>query len=360
MLALVTACCAPRRRRAAAGAEAFTFAVSLAGGGPRPAASAAERRAHRRVAARFRARPEGRLRALRRPGQGRSRNVIGIARRPGDCLEIVMAHTDCDPPAPGADDNASGVGALVALARRSRGPRRCDVWLVATGAEERGTPGWPTIWARSPSRAGCAPAGERRPLRALARRGRARPGVLAALAAARARAARGTRAAARRRGARTSPVRWVRDAATGNSDHRELALAGVPAPSSACPTSRAVTPPANAGPPRARRLSPRAARRLAAAAELELTVEAHGAPTTLPPGVAQEAQLARARDAPSAAISTAPPRASARAMRGGPTSIDRGRRCIIEAVGGRRAAALGESWTAAIAGPASRLRRKPG
>ena len=50
-----------------------------------------------------------------------------------------MAHTDSVPPAPGADDNASGVGTLVALARSlaTEPTPACDVWLVATGAEER-------------------------------------------------------------------------------------------------------------------------------------------------------------------------------------------------------------------------------
>src|SRR3954471_18770375 len=56
-----------------------------------------------------------------------------------------MAHTDSVPPAPGADDNASGVGTLVALARAlAVAPTpACDVWLVATGAEERPYTGKP-------------------------------------------------------------------------------------------------------------------------------------------------------------------------------------------------------------------------
>ena len=49
-----------------------------------------------------------------------------------------MAHADTVPPAPGAEDNASGVGTLVALAPGVAALQpRCDVWLVATGAEER-------------------------------------------------------------------------------------------------------------------------------------------------------------------------------------------------------------------------------
>ena len=46
---------------------------------------------------------------------------------------------------------------------------------------------------------------------------------------ARARAARRDADPRRRPAARTSNVTWLRDSATGNSDHRELALAGAPA-----------------------------------------------------------------------------------------------------------------------------------
>ncbi len=117
----------------------YLFARSLARSGPRPAGSAAERRAHARVEKRFRA---AGLRIahdrFRVPGHGRSRNVVGIFDTPADCLVVLIAHTDSVPPAPGADDNASGVGTLVALAPRLRtvGPA-CDVWLIASGAEER-------------------------------------------------------------------------------------------------------------------------------------------------------------------------------------------------------------------------------
>ena len=73
------------------------------------------------------------------PGKGQSRNVIGIRDSAADCLVIAMAHADTVPPSPGADDNASGVGTLVALARSlATDPEpACDVWLVATGSEER-------------------------------------------------------------------------------------------------------------------------------------------------------------------------------------------------------------------------------
>ncbi len=207
------------------------MAERISGWGPRPAGGAAEARAHRYMARAFRA---GGLRVgIQRfavPGRGTSRNVIGVIDTPRTCLRIVMAHTDSAPGAPGANDNASGLGVLAALASRLRrlGPG-CDVWLVATGAEER-------LYTGSPDHLGAL---------ALARRARARggrkrlrfalsldevggdrpfwlrspadsprPGVESALL----RAARRAHV----------PVSWVRDEGTGNSDHREFELLGLP------------------------------------------------------------------------------------------------------------------------------------
>jgi aminopeptidase YwaD len=213
--------------------EAYTFATQLATAGPRPAASAAERRAHQRVAARFRA--AGLRVGFERftvPGKGRSRDVIGIRDVPARCLVIVMAHADTVPPAPGADDNASGVGTLAALAPAvAKGPApQCDTWLVATGSEER-------PYTHQPDHLGAA---------AIVRRlKRTRRLADVRLALSLDEVGRGTRFelrspvvrtrttveapilnAAKRAGVR---VTWLRDSATGNSDHRELALAGAPA-----------------------------------------------------------------------------------------------------------------------------------
>jgi hypothetical protein len=75
---------------------------------------------------------------FRVPQRGRSRNVIGIYDTPRTCLRIVMAHTDTTAAGPGANDNASGLGVVASLAGRLRLIKPwCDVWLVATGAEER-------------------------------------------------------------------------------------------------------------------------------------------------------------------------------------------------------------------------------
>lgn len=231
MLAPLLVCCALAAGAAPSGEEAHRFAVSLARHGPRPAGSAAERAAHQRVAARFRA--VGLRVGYERftvPGKGRSRDVIGIRDVPGDCLVIAMAHADSVPPAPGADDNASGLGTLVALARAlatDEAPA-CDVWLVATGAEERPYTGRPDHLGASALVARLRRTGRLGDVRlalSLDEVGRGSRFDLHSTASA-------PRAAVERRilDAGDGRVRWVRDpAGEGNSDHRELARAGAPA-----------------------------------------------------------------------------------------------------------------------------------
>jgi hypothetical protein len=117
--------------------------------GPRHGTSPAFRRAADWVARRFEA---GGLNVRRQPfavpggvswgvpvAAGRSLNVVATA--PGlDRTEphlVVGAHLDTVPQAPGAEDNASGVGALLAVAEALRERRtRLPVVLVAFGAEE--------------------------------------------------------------------------------------------------------------------------------------------------------------------------------------------------------------------------------
>jgi hypothetical protein len=213
-------------------ADAHRIAAKISSWGPRPATSKREARAHRLMARVFR-RAGLRLgiQDVRVPGHGRSRNVIGVRDTPRSCLRIVMAHADTTAGAPGANDNASGLGVVASLAGRLRRiDPWCDVWLVATGAEER-------IYTGSPDHLGAL---------ALARRARShggrkrlrwalsldevgrdrpfwlrspvsgpRPGVEAELLEAAGRAG--------------VPVSWVRDESTGNSDHREFQLLGLPA-----------------------------------------------------------------------------------------------------------------------------------
>ncbi len=205
----------------------YRVARDLARAGPRPAGSAAERRAHARVEARFRG---AGLRIghdrFRVPGRGRSRNVVGIHDTPARCLVVLVAHTDSVPPSPGAEDNASGVGTLVALAGRLDAVEpTCDVWLIATGAEERPYTGA----ADHLGALAAVPRVRRRraDLRfvlSLDEVGRGRRFHLRSpVARPRASVERAVIRAGR------GAVRWVRDTGTGNSDHREFALAGLPA-----------------------------------------------------------------------------------------------------------------------------------
>ncbi len=210
---------------AAPGDVAYSFASSVARAGPRPAASAAEARAHRRIERRFRAAGLAvRVQRFSTP-RGRSRNVIGMIRsRPPrqDCLRVLMAHTDSMPAGPGAEDNASGVGVLAALAPRMRAPK-CDVWLVATGAEERLYTGSPDhLGARALART--VPRRRLRYALSLDEVGTStRLRLLSPVAAPRRGVERELLRAAGPAGAR---VDWQRDSGTGNSDHRELELAG--------------------------------------------------------------------------------------------------------------------------------------
>ena len=210
---------------------AYEVAVHLARDvGVRTAGSAAERRAQRYVARRMRR--AGLTVVTDRfalPRGGRDRNVIGVWDGTGRCLVVLMGHIDTVAGVAGGDDNATGAGVVTALARRLPALRpRCDVWLVATGAEER-------VFTGSPDHLGAAALVRRirrhnrtsdlrvalsidmlgTQRRYWLRTPRPRPG----------RAARSVLAAARAAGV---TVEWHRDGASGNSDHREFALAGLP------------------------------------------------------------------------------------------------------------------------------------
>jgi Zn-dependent M28 family amino/carboxypeptidase len=140
-----------------------------------------------------------------------------------------MAHIDSSPAGEGANDNASGVGVVGALALRLRKLRPpCDVWLAANGAEERFyTHSGDHLGSRALVRR-VRSKGRTRDLRfaldldevGISRRfwlrsphSRPRPGVEGKILSA-----------ARAAGV---PIRWVRDSGSGNSDHREFELAGL-------------------------------------------------------------------------------------------------------------------------------------
>jgi Zn-dependent M28 family amino/carboxypeptidase len=188
-------------------------AVRISSWGPRPAAGPGEARAQRLIRRTFRrAGLRVAVQPVSVPGRGSSRNVIGVLDTPRRCLRIVMAHSDTTPNAPGANDNASGLGVVAALAARiDRIDPWCDLWLVATGAEER-------VYTGSPDHLGALAldeVGRDRPFWLRSPVGAPRPGVEGRLGAA-----------ARRAGV---PMRWVRDETSGNSDHREFELLGLPA-----------------------------------------------------------------------------------------------------------------------------------
>ncbi len=215
------------------GASALRAARRVAGYGRRHAGSRAESRAHGYVRRAFAgAGLRTSVQGFRLPRGGRSRNVIGV--RPGRarCLRIAMAHTD-SARGRGANDNASGVGVLVAMAGRVRNPR-CETWLVATGAEERivtGTSDHLGALALVRHVRGRGLGGRLRWALSLDEVGR--DGLRGRSFWLRS-PARGRRAsvegailvAARRAGVPTS---FRRDEGDSNSDHREFARAGLPA-----------------------------------------------------------------------------------------------------------------------------------
>ena len=212
-----------------AGDPGYEFARSLALAGQRPAAGAGERRAHRLVAGAFDANGLTVSRdSFRVPGKGRSRNVIGALPRPGDCLFVLMAHADTVPPSPGAEDNGSGVGTLVALAPRIAALEPpCDTWLVATGAEERIYTGQPDHLGASALVRRIRNRGRTHDLRwalSLDEVGRGRTMWLRSPAKR-----RFERRVLRAAGGSGLTVRWLADEGSGNSDHREFGLAGLTA-----------------------------------------------------------------------------------------------------------------------------------
>jgi Peptidase family M28 len=106
----------------------------ISAAGPRPAGSARERRAGRIVAARFRelGLPVT-IQRFRLPRGGASLNVV--ARTPGRTRVIVVAHMDGVREGPAANDNASGVAAMLEVAAVLAETE--GLLFAALGAEER-------------------------------------------------------------------------------------------------------------------------------------------------------------------------------------------------------------------------------
>jgi hypothetical protein len=227
---------AQRWRQAEPGPSAYAATLRVTRAiGPRPAGSRGELRAHRYAAARFRA--AGLRVGYERfgvPGRGRSRDVVGVLDTPADCLTILMAHADSFPGGPGANDNASGVGVLVALAGGLAAQARtatppCDVWLAVTGAEERGVTGRPDHLGAQALVRRVTRLGRRGDLRialSLDEVGRGGRFFLQSPHPTPRAAVEGRVLAAARTANAT--VRFSPDSASGNSDHREFELSGLP------------------------------------------------------------------------------------------------------------------------------------
>ena len=198
--------------------------------GARAAASGGETRAQSYVASQFRS--AGLAVSIDKfnvPGKGTSRNVVGELDTPASCLQIVVAHVDSGPDGPGANDNASGVGVLVALSHELAGLKPpCDIWLASTGAEERG-------FTHAANHLGAAAlvgqvksegrSGDLRFAYDNDEVGRLGRFWLRSPASSPRSGVEGEILAAAHRAGVT--VRWVRDEGSGNSDEREFNLAGM-------------------------------------------------------------------------------------------------------------------------------------
>ena len=125
---------APAATAQVSGTRAKAFVTRLAALGPRPAGSPTERRAGAIVARELR--ELGYRVVVQRfelPRGGFSRNIVGLSsQRP---RVVVVAHLDGVRGTPAANDNGSGVAAMLEVARALRG--RPGVLVAALGAEER-------------------------------------------------------------------------------------------------------------------------------------------------------------------------------------------------------------------------------
>jgi Zn-dependent M28 family amino/carboxypeptidase len=116
------------------GDRAKRTVATIAALGPRPAGSTAERRAGVLVARELRALGyRVRVQRVPLPRGGASRNVVGTTSK--RLRVLVVAHLDGVRAGPAANDNGSGVGAMLEVARALRG--RDGVLVAALGAEER-------------------------------------------------------------------------------------------------------------------------------------------------------------------------------------------------------------------------------
>jgi hypothetical protein len=205
------------------GVRAKAFAARLAALGPRPAGSANERRAGQMV--------ERELRALgyrvviqpfRLPRGGTSRNVVG--RTPGPLRAIVVAHVDGVSEGPAANDNGSGVAAMLEVARDVAG--RPGLLVAALGAEERVETGSPLHLGSARLVRGLTRA-ERRSIRVALSLDMVAVGPTLNVRGLEASPNRSARLALQQGRRLRVGATYRQD--TGQSDHAELTRAGIPA-----------------------------------------------------------------------------------------------------------------------------------
>lgn len=203
-------------------ARAKVVVRQIAGFGPRPAGSVAERSAAGVVASAFsRAGYRVARQAVLLPRGGRSSNVIALPH--GPIQAVVTAHLDGVRESSAANDNASGVAILVELARVV-GPER-GVLLAALGAEERVETGSDIHLGSARLVRGFSAGGKRR-IRVAINLDMVGVGTrlhVRGIEDSPNRSARLVLAAARRASLR---VTYLRD--PGWSDHAELSRAGIP------------------------------------------------------------------------------------------------------------------------------------
>ncbi len=132
--AVLLATAAPAEARLVDGKRGKAFVTRLAALGPRVAGTQNERRAARMIRERFEkiGLPVV-VQTFRLPNGNQSRNVV--ARTPGRLRTIVVAHMDGVSAGPAANDNGSGVAAMLEVAQVLRDTE--GILFAAVGAEER-------------------------------------------------------------------------------------------------------------------------------------------------------------------------------------------------------------------------------
>lgn len=160
---------------------------------------------------------------------GTSENVIATSPglRAGRPHLVVGAHLDTVPVAPGAEDNASGVGVLLAVAEALAGRRsRLPVVFIAFGAEEPHGPGDDDHHYGSRAYVEALGARERRSLRAMLSLDRVGVGTVVPVGSAH---ASDPVQASLLRAARRVGVPVVAEPHSRSSDHWSFVRAGLPA-----------------------------------------------------------------------------------------------------------------------------------